>query len=711
MHNRNNLYLILVFLVVFLIGIGYAVLNTTLNINGATGIAKTTWDVHFENIVMVEENVTAITPATISENGTEITFTVPLAKPGDTYSFLVDIVNNGTIDAMLQEIITTTLTEEQKKYLTFTINYVNGKEINAKDALLSFSKETIFVNVGYKWDITSSDLATSDDEVSLSVKMNYIQDDGTSLEVAPTFYKMMARNSSLDSEKSNFVESSSGIDFKSVSSDTNGKGIYTLSSSLNSDYPIYYYRGDVTNNNVIFAGFCWKVVRTTETGGTKLIYNGVPDSNNACTATGNNTRIGTSKFNSNYTSLADVGYMYGTRYAYSSKNMNVAGFLNKTQSSKSSISATNYIYSDTVTYDEDTGLYTLVNGENRVWSSTYVNGGNLHKYTCFSETENTCEIVNYILRSSSSSSMNYTTFTSGEMADETLNKEIVYGNDIEYNEATGLYQLITTTTSIVKNWSDDFKTILGPNGYHYTCFTDSDTCSEVSYIYYHDSNITTGSYGTSYYVNLKNGKNISSALNEMFLSDNDTMNKTNSNLKETIENWYKNNMTDYTDMLEDTIWCNDRSISDYGGWDKDASGLGNYLNFASYSRGWGNEDPIFTCPNKNDSFTVDDIVNGNGKLTYPVGLLTSDELVYAGAVGGKSNSSYYLSTGSNYWTLSPYNFDGYNAYSINASSSSLSYSGVDLFSNGVRPAVSLKKGILYSTGNGTKENPYIVEKQ
>ena len=50
-------------------------------------------------------------------------------------------------------------------------------------------------------------------------------------------------------------------------------GIYVRNDTINDPYPIYYYRGAV-DNNLIFAGFCWKIVRTTETGGVKLIYNG-----------------------------------------------------------------------------------------------------------------------------------------------------------------------------------------------------------------------------------------------------------------------------------------------------------------------------------------------------------------------------------------------------------------------------------------------------
>ena len=81
------------------------------------------------------------------------------------------------------------------------------------------------------------------------------------------------------------------IDF-SVNSRTSGThGIYTTTATEGS-VPVYYYRGDAdkVNNNVIFNNMCWKIIRTTETGGVKLIYNGTP-TNGECTSTGSATQI------------------------------------------------------------------------------------------------------------------------------------------------------------------------------------------------------------------------------------------------------------------------------------------------------------------------------------------------------------------------------------------------------------------------------------
>ena len=122
------------------------------------------------------------------------------------------------------------------------------------------------------------------------------------------------------------------IDFtkKAIISDdiaiANGNGVNKYKEN---GVDVYYYRGQVNNNNVIWADKCWKIVRTTATGGTKMIYNGLPsdvvvDSNiiKQCNATGVDSQItvnvngadtNTFKFNNKSSSPADVGYMYGDR--------------------------------------------------------------------------------------------------------------------------------------------------------------------------------------------------------------------------------------------------------------------------------------------------------------------------------------------------------------------------------------------------------------
>ena len=169
-------------------------------------------------------------------------------------------------------------------YSFMFIVYIDGNMENSESMMSGSMKATI----------TYGDCGTIKKEASL---INYIKKDAV-----------------MDNTTSTYVTSSSGIDFNSISSDINGKGVYIRSGTENDNYPVYYYRGAVTNNNVLFGDFCWKIVRTTETGGIKLIYNG-PQTNGSCNNTGSSTIIGTSEFNEQDDKSSYVGYMYNTDYS------------------------------------------------------------------------------------------------------------------------------------------------------------------------------------------------------------------------------------------------------------------------------------------------------------------------------------------------------------------------------------------------------------
>ena len=140
---RNSKKLLIFALILFAwstIGIGYAYLSSNLKLAGTANIAKTSWNIHFANIKFDDGNIKATTPAKII-NDTTISMDLSLESPGDKYSFDVDVVNSGTIDAMLTEIFKTELTEEQKNYLEYTIKYSDGNEIKEKDLLKKKNKK------------------------------------------------------------------------------------------------------------------------------------------------------------------------------------------------------------------------------------------------------------------------------------------------------------------------------------------------------------------------------------------------------------------------------------------------------------------------------------------------------------------------------------------------------------------------------------------
>ena len=180
----------------------------------------------------------------------------------------------------------------------------------------------------------------------------------------------------------------------------------------------------------------------------------------------------------------------------------------------------------------------------------------------------------------------------------------------------------------------------------------------------------------------------------------DTTNTTDSTIKASIDTWYKNNMTNYTDKLEDTVFCSDRSYTTNG----------SALNFATKTRLDVNKTPTLKCKNLKDKFTVD-INNGNGNLTYPIALITADETVYAGVVLNSANSTFYLKIGTWYVTMSPYDFTSSAPHVLYIGSGGIlkgADGGVYDASGAVRPVISLKPGIAMTGGSGTATDPFIV---
>ena len=122
-----------------------------------------------------------------------------------------------------------------------------------------------------------------------------------------------------DNVASEYVTSSTGINFSKISSASNGRGLYytsdlTRTQDIDGDgigERVYYYRGKVENNYIVFAEKCWKIVRTNEDGSVKLRYQGVAtktDGKYTCSSSA--TALTTMAFNSSYDDVAYSGYMY-----------------------------------------------------------------------------------------------------------------------------------------------------------------------------------------------------------------------------------------------------------------------------------------------------------------------------------------------------------------------------------------------------------------
>ena len=183
-----------------------------------------------------------------------------------------------------------------------------------------------------------------------------------------------------------------------------------------------------------------------------------------------------------------------------------------------------------------------------------------------------------------------------------------------------------------------------------------------------------------------------------------TTNTYNSTVKTYIDSWYETNIEEagYSDYLADVVYCNDRSLNT-------GMGYGTIItNYYAYQRITNESNPVLTCDQKNDRFTVNDTSIGNGKLTYPISLITIDEMIMGGGNYNINNDKYYLYIGHTYFTLSPFQFNHNVAYLflVNANGDIVYASSGDIY--GVRPVISLKSTVELS-GSGTMEDPYVVQ--
>ena len=178
--DRKTLYIILsvVIICVFTLTIAYAALNTVLKITGSAEVSAADWDIRLENPVVTSGSVNSNLPV-ISGNK-EASFSATLTNPGDFYEFSIDVVNKGSIDAMIDSITKSpSLSETQAKYLNYIVEYQNGEAISNKQLVEANSYVRLKVKVEFRKDITASDLPTTSETLNLAFTVNYIQSDGS----------------------------------------------------------------------------------------------------------------------------------------------------------------------------------------------------------------------------------------------------------------------------------------------------------------------------------------------------------------------------------------------------------------------------------------------------------------------------------------------------------------------------------------------------
>lgn len=256
-----------------------------------------------------------------------------------------------------------------------------------------------------------------------------------------------------------------------------------------------------------------------------------------------------------------------------------------------------------------------------------------------------------------------------------------YGTNVTYEN--GMYTLVNPSDT-----RDD--------NHRFVCFDSDDllTCEKVIYYFRYSDNIT-----------LEGGKTPEDALNEMFFADD--VNKNDSTIKTYIDNWYEENLLDYTKYLDDNVYCNDRTILDMdtNGWNPEGD-TSIYLHFRNYESG-----QELDCPHVTDQFST---ANEKAQLKYPIALLTEPERYHGGGELFTIRSNWY-------WTMTPiyYRWDSipFISYVMDWDghfSDGYFYSGDNVASNyttltNVRPVIGLYKYDKIASGDGSYTNPFILE--
>ena len=610
-------------------------------------------------------------------------------------------------------------------------------------------------------------------------------------------------------------------------------GIYKTEDDIGDSY---YFRGDVENNYVYFAGFYWRIIRINGDGTIRMIYDNL-----------SNKTIGSSEFNILSNDNAYVGYMYGTSEsnAYSLTHSNINNpdikqsldawyneeikdtideqyvadaiycndrevstadinytgdgsgttktsykpyerlYTNKTPTLKCNQANDRFTVNSTVsgvtgngkltnaiglitadevayaggTYTSDNSKYYLYNND-YYWtmSSFDYDGSNAREFIVSFNgnldnlyVNNPDAVICFVI-SISGTALNAGTGTKNDpfkidaakntltqlgltentdtpdfsktscsdgcgettvgiyKTEDDIGDSYYFRGDVENNYVyfAGFYWRI-----IRINGDGSIRMIYAGTSAHENGYNDSST---------NDMNIGTSAFNSSYndnaYVGFMYGATGSSTYAATHANTN------NSTIKTYLDNWYYTNIKGTTNeqYIADAIYCNDREL-------QSGTGTGTTeTNYKAYNRLYTNKTPTLKCNQVNDRFTVNlkvSGVTGNGALTYPIGLITADEGVYAGGVSdyGENNFNfkYYLYNRNEPWTMTAGVFTSTSIYGKAACEFSVSSDGnvhIDVYSyhgNGgvfstrpVRPVISIS-GSSLNSGDGTMNNPFKIQ--
>ena len=495
-HKFNRLF---IFLLILFISIGFAYLTRDLTLSGISSIFGNTWDVHFDNVVVTSGSVEANTPV-IDTDRTSVSFTVELSTPGNFYEFTVDAVNGGTIDAMLNTFTSSELDESIANLLEYTVTYADGEELAQYQELNAGDSLTYKIRLYYKLDISEDDLPDSNIPVEITFTTDYIQADSNRIQryaETHSLYNVLKN----EAESGGLAKKYTGAHQDSMDASKSTKDIYHWYADNDTDGTA------VTNkNNVIFANHCWQMIRTTDTGGIKLLYNGEVENNQCLNTRSNHVGIGDSY---HYSGIEDNSYYYGTDYTYDNESdlFSLAGDISFGQWTAATASNFEYKYTCKSTDINGTcsNLYYVIvpddNSDTYSSDSSFVNIINSNvNYSTFGSVnynynDDSLGYVGYMFNKIYHKNWYYPNTREEVLLSSRIRDYYYYGDDITWDSSTNKWSLVNASSGF--NFSEDYTDLVGK----YTLMLAADV-SHYQAHYIVDVDVDSNTF---YYINLTDG--------------------------------------------------------------------------------------------------------------------------------------------------------------------------------------------------------------
>ena len=362
----------------------------------------------------------------------------------------------------------------------------------------------------------------------------------------------------------------------------------------------------------------------------------------------------------------------------------------------------------TLDYSGDTKYYysTEYMAYNQTNSKLYVarNNGDINVYLITGATKTTStQTTNGITYATNVYNLSCTTLTETELETDKSDKGIYQGTD---DYGTTYYYRGNVKNNIVK-FAGFYWQIVRINGDGSIRLIYDGTEKNATGVKQSINNRTyqfNSSYNDPTYVGYMYGDKDGTTFTEVHNNTN------NSTIKTAVDNWYKTNIADrgYGSYVSNAVgFCGDRTL--YSG-----DGISTSANspFGAYGR-YEKNIAQFTCPEPSrDLYTTTDSSIGNKALTYPVGLITYDELVFAGMDQRHINKLSWAYSTQHYWILSPSLFDATWGTADEWLLDSTGYLNIgwNVYSSlGARPVINLKSDTLITGGIGTSSDPFVVD--